>query len=361
MILRKELLNHLKPAIYRMKNKFKLTESILKEVKAQYTDLYDKTTMSLKIISDFINIPFDEDEAAFITVMVQRAVLRNNSSLLSKKDPRILIVCGLGYSSSRFLYENINSHFQVNIIDIIPFNQLESYNYLKKADIVISTLDFSLDGIDVITVNPIINENDIVKLKNYGLEERKNKIKLSELINFVKNISDEKRLKKKLIKNFGENIYDDTKKEKDSEKSFVNLLSEENIKLNTGVKNLNELIEFTGQTMIDSGLVKKEYIKELKNQLHSADVIEKVMTDSLINMKGKLLSLSNKLAPQIIALDNLGEIQDVIQDGIFEALEELSEYNPEMFRSKNFVEDDEEEEMEVKNEKRKRGRPKKSQ
>ena len=267
VILRKELLNHLKPAIYRMKNKFKLTESILKEVKAQYTDLYDKTTMSLKIISDFINIPFDEDEAAFITVMVQRAVLRNNSSLLSKKDPRILIVCGLGYSSSRFLYENINSHFQVNIIDIIPFNQLESYNYLKKADIVISTLDFSLDGIDVITVNPIINENDIVKLKNYGLEERKNKIKLSELINFVKNISDEKKLKKKLIKNFGENIYDDTKKEKDSGKSFVNLLSEENIKLNTGVKNLNELIEFTGQTMIDSGLVKKEYIKELKNQV----------------------------------------------------------------------------------------------
>ena len=107
--------------------------------------------------------------------------------------------------------------------------------------------------------------------------------------------------------------------------------------------------------------IKELKIKELKNQLHSADVIEKVMTDSLINMKGKLLSLSNKLAPQIIALDNLGEIQDVIQDGIFEALEELSEYNPEMFRSKNFVEDDEEEEMEVKNEKRKRGRPKKSQ
>ena len=123
----------------------------------------------------------------------------------------------------------------------------------------------------------------------------------------------------------------------------------------------DEKIKEETKRIIKDTEIKELKIKELKNQLHSADVIEKVMTDSLINMKGKLLSLCNRLAPQIIALDNLGEIQDLIQDGIFEALEELSEYNPEMFRSKNFVEDDEEEEMEVKNEKRKRGRPKKSQ
>lgn len=147
-ILRKELLNHIKPAIYRMKNKFKLTESILSEVKKQYMELFIKTKSSLKIISDFIDLSFDEDEAAFITVMIQRAIMRNNPSTLLKKDPNILIVCGLGYSSSRFLYENINNRFQVNIIDIIPFNQLENYNYLKKADIIISTLDFKLDGMD---------------------------------------------------------------------------------------------------------------------------------------------------------------------------------------------------------------------
>ena len=100
-------------------------------------------------------------------------------------------------------------------------------------------------------------------------------------------------------------------------------------------------------------------IKELKNQLHPASIIEKVMTDSLMNLKGRLLSLSNRLAPQLIALDNLGEIQEVIQDSILEALEELSEYNPELFKNKNFIEDDDEEEGVEKVEKRKRGRPKK--
>ena len=266
-ILRKELLNHIKPAIYRMKNKFKLTESILSEVKKQYMELFVKTKSSLKIISDFINLSFDEDEAAFITVMIQRAIMRNNPATLFKKDTDILIVCGLGYSSSRFLYENINNRFQVNIIDIIPFNQLENYNYLKKADIIISTLNFKLDGIDVITVNPIMNEKDILKLKNYGLPEKKSKIKLTELLNVIKKITDESELKKQLMKNFEENIYDDTESKVEIGKSFVELLSEKNIKLNIDANDLEEVIEITGKTMIDSGLVKKEYTEELKNQI----------------------------------------------------------------------------------------------
>ena len=266
-ILRKELLNHIKPAIYRMKNKFKLTESILSEVKKQYIELFIKTKLSLKIISDFIDLSFDEDEAAFITVMIQRAIMRNNPSTLLKKDPNILIVCGLGYSSSRFLYENINNRFQVNIIDIIPFNQLENYNYLKKADIIISTLDFKLDGMDVITVNAVMNEKDILKLKNYGLSEKKSKIKLSELLSIIRKVSDETELKKQLMRNFGENIYDDMGEKSETGKSFVELLSEKSIKLNVDANNLDEVIEITGQTMIDSGLVKEEYTDELKNQI----------------------------------------------------------------------------------------------
>ena len=110
-------------------------------------------------------------------------------------------------------------------------------------------------------------------------------------------------------------------------------------------------------------------ISELKNQLHSATVIEEVMTNMLVNIKGKLLSLPNKLAPAVIACDNLGEIQDIILTGISDTLIELSEYSPDIFKNKNFIDEDEEEEKintknkkENKNDKpKKRGRPKKSE
>lgn len=94
--------------------------------------------------------------------------------------------------------------------------------------------------------------------------------------------------------------------------------------------------------------LKQLRISELRNQLHSASVIEEVMTNSLVALKGKLLSLSNRLAPQLIALDNLGDIQDVIQDNILETLEELSEYDSELFKNKNYVEEEEETENEEK-------------
>ena len=109
-------------------------------------------------------------------------------------------------------------------------------------------------------------------------------------------------------------------------------------------------------------------ISELKNQLHSATVIEEVMTNMLVNIKGKPLSLPNKLAPTVIACDNLGEIQDIILTGISDTLTELSEYSPDIFKNKNFIDEDEEEEkVNIKNKKenendkpKKRGRPKKS-
>lgn len=109
-------------------------------------------------------------------------------------------------------------------------------------------------------------------------------------------------------------------------------------------------------------------ISELKNQLHSAGIIEEVMTNMLLGIKGKLLSIPNKLAPALIGVDTLGEIQDIILTEITDSLTELSEYDPEMFKNKNYIEELEEEELnpvkKVKKEKKenekKRGRPKKS-
>ena len=101
-------------------------------------------------------------------------------------------------------------------------------------------------------------------------------------------------------------------------------------KINEEIKKIKKDIE-----------LKSLKIAELKNQLHSAPIIEEVMTNMLVALKGKLLSISNKLAPAVIACDNLGEIQDIIHSEILDTLEELSEYDPDMFKNKNYIEEDE--------------------
>jgi hypothetical protein len=83
-------------------------------------------------------------------------------------------------------------------------------------------------------------------------------------------------------------------------------------------------------------------ISELKNELHSADIVRKVMTTMLTNLKGKLLAVPNKIAPLVVGCDNLGDIQDIVLSSIEDVLLELSDYTPELFKNKNIIIENEE-------------------
>lgn len=103
-------------------------------------------------------------------------------------------------------------------------------------------------------------------------------------------------------------------------------------------------------------------ISELKNELHSADIVRKVMTVMLTNLKGKLLAVPNKIAPLVVGCDNLGDIQDIVLSSIEDVLLELSDYTPELFKNKNIIIENEEVEDEKSKGKRgnKKSKPKKN-
>lgn len=94
----------------------------------------------------------------------------------------------------------------------------------------------------------------------------------------------------------------------------------------------------------------KRQISELKLQtmrgeLHKALDVERVMTDMLVSVKAKLLSMPTKLAPLLVARENADYIRTLINKEVLEALNELKDYNPKEFYSGEFVagENDEDE------------------
>lgn len=68
-----------------------------------------------------------------------------------------------------------------------------------------------------------------------------------------------------------------------------------------------------------------------KGELHESAAVERVMTDMLINFKNKLLALPAKLTINVAAKKQK-EIRASITEEIYKALEELSEYDPELFK-----------------------------
>lgn len=94
-------------------------------------------------------------------------------------------------------------------------------------------------------------------------------------------------------------------------------------------------------------------IASIKGTMHKSEDVEKVMNDMLANFRSKMLALPSKTAPRLIARDDIGEIQDILQQEIFDALNELSNYDPISFYSEEYIDLDELENEDEENEQEK--------
>ena len=257
MFLLENLINHMKPAIYRAKKGIRLSCEIYDEFKETYPLVLNLVLKAWNKIG--IDIKISDDELAYIAMHFQLAMKR----IKSKKFENILIVCGAGYSTSRFLSASIKEHFNVNIVNIIPYNELENYKN-EDIDLVVTTIEgVKFRDKKVIKVSPILSTEDIIKLKNEKLSSSKN-IKLSEIIEIAEKYSEnlqKEEMIKELKKRFKHQILDDM--EKDKWLGFLEMLAPSRITIIDKTFPWEEAIERSALSMIEEGFVGESYPKEI--------------------------------------------------------------------------------------------------
>lgn len=69
-------------------------------------------------------------------------------------------------------------------------------------------------------------------------------------------------------------------------------------------------------------------LRRLKRELHEAADVEEFLTRMLMNFKNRLLSIPQKAAPLIVSEDDVNVVLRIIEKEIYQALDELSEYDP---------------------------------
>ena len=258
--LLKGIINHLKPTIHRLKNKQILENSILKDFLKLYKPIFIVTKKSIKPLKDFINLDITEDEIAFLAIHFKAALDRTNR--LENRKNNLLIVCSSGYGTSKLLSQQINENFSVNVTEVIPFYKLKDYP-LNNIDLVVGTVN--IDEIELqkpcITISTILSKEDIILLENIGLNKRKNRVFLSDLLDtFKKNgtIKNENFLIRDLSILMNEilinDIYEDEPK-----------LSEmlEDIILDVECESWEEAIRICGEAMIKNEICDITYIENI--------------------------------------------------------------------------------------------------
>ncbi len=154
------LILHLRTAINRLKYGLSIRNPILREIKENYPSIFGAAWSSSVIFQKELDLKVNEDEVGFIALHLGAAVERIT------RDWKVIIVCSSGVGTSQLLASKIKKHLpQLEIVDILSAYEL--YNKeLENINFIISTIPLSDIRKDVVTVNAILNEVDLKKIKN---------------------------------------------------------------------------------------------------------------------------------------------------------------------------------------------------
>lgn len=263
-ILFNGLLNHLKPAVYRIKNKINLENSIYEELILKEKKLFDIVKKSIENIPELKEI--SNDEIAYLVVYFKASIERIEQNKKVKK--KILVVCNFGYGTSRLLSQNLHENYEVEIVATLPVYELKNYKNLENIDYILTTTTFNQNSINIpiIQVNPILDKNDFTLLDSLNFKRNKNKISLKVLINLIKNNIKENEIStviKALKENLDDFFIDDYIHSPIPILNLKTLLPAENIVITDEDFNWKNAIWKLGDLLIEKKLVSSSYIKDI--------------------------------------------------------------------------------------------------
>ena len=224
------LMNHIKPAIYRIRNNINLKsmEVYYEEAREIYPRLFTVIKEELKALEKLINIEFPENELLLFLIHFQAALERNKNNGEIKN---VLLVCIGGFGTTNILAYKLQRAYELNEIKIISYLEIDkSY---RNIDAVITTADLNINvkeniSVPVIKVSPFLTEKDTAILNEHGFSRKQNTYDISEIVkqlNESVSIKNKEKFRKELQNIFSVSIRGDEAEKKD----LFYFLKEENI------------------------------------------------------------------------------------------------------------------------------------
>jgi len=161
---------HIDAALKRISYGFHITNPMLHDIKKLYPYLFSMIVFALNEINKQQNITIPEEEAAYLVLHFQASIER-----MEQKTPKkALIVCHLGMGMSLLLQAKIEQQYKgLTVIDCIAQNELNTFlQHNVSIDLIISTVPLTIPEIPHVTISPLLNEGDKMKLNHFIQEDQ---------------------------------------------------------------------------------------------------------------------------------------------------------------------------------------------
>lgn len=259
------LIDNLKFSIYRIKNDIQIINSVFKDLILNKDKNIEIVKKAVEETEKEFKINFTEYELAAMAYLVRASIKRTKRNNIKK----VLLICGLGYGSSKILEESLKENYELDIVDVIPYyladDLIPAY---KEVDFILSTIEIHRQfevsyGIPIIKINPVMQKEDFEKLAEYGIEKNKTSVSLKKLISIIENnteIKDRQKLIDSLKNEFEDRIMNDIQK---TGYTLKKLLKKENVKFIDEAENWKEAIFQSGDLLVSNKKVTSEYVQEM--------------------------------------------------------------------------------------------------
>ncbi|TDQ37747.1 BglG family transcription antiterminator [Aureibacillus halotolerans] len=154
-----DLMTHLKPTIYRLRQGMQIQNPLLEDIRTTYPELFDITAECAREV--FPEVSFPDDEVGFLLLHIAADVLKRQA----KRTLHTLVICSSGIGTAKLLATRLQQEVpEITQIDNRSLFDLDKLN-LDQYDLIVSTVPLKGMSHDYILASPILSKADIHNIK----------------------------------------------------------------------------------------------------------------------------------------------------------------------------------------------------
>lgn len=254
------ILDHLAPAIYRLKHDLRLKNPVIAEIKESFAELFEIVKIGIKPIEEYAKKTFSDEEIGYFTLHFGAAIERIKDTKQTLK--KVLVVCSTGLGTAKLLSTKIMQKYNVSIVDTVAYHQVPEVLKNTEVDLIITTLSVEFKDIVSVKVSPFLTERDVENLNKYLKQYKTHTADMLDEIIEVVSKNCEIANYDNLVRDLSKILRIKTNKKEEGvvQPVLAELLNEKTIELNADAKDWQEAIFIGGKILEDAGLIEHRYI-----------------------------------------------------------------------------------------------------
>lgn len=158
------LAEHLSRTMIRMRHGLPIRNPLEKEVRLAYPTIWEAAARTGEMLAPELQVSLPAEEIAFITMYVSMAQDLNRR-LKKKHGPRVIVACPTGGVTVWMLLSRLRNELpELEIVGVVSLLHLHKVDP-HRIDAIISTVELTYRDLPVITISPLVSEEDVVRIR----------------------------------------------------------------------------------------------------------------------------------------------------------------------------------------------------